>query len=70
MNTEINIKKKEGVRNISDYKGVKIKRARLLGMEYVNYKGNVVPARKTGEACRLVSFTYVNFNNNFNINIW
>ena len=25
MNTEINIKKKKGIRNISDYKGVKIK---------------------------------------------
>ena len=70
MSTEISAnKKKKGIRNISDYRGEKIKRARLLGTEYINYNGNIVPAKKTGEACRLVLKYYVDFNNNYNIKI-
>lgn len=46
---EITLKRK-GKKGI--YKSEVIKKARLCGEEYVNYKGNVVPAMEPGEDCR------------------
>ncbi|XP_054287369.1 uncharacterized protein LOC129003147 [Macrosteles quadrilineatus] len=44
-------KRKRGVRNIEKYKVNVIKKARIRGDEYVNYKGNVTEARTTGIPC-------------------
>lgn len=44
-------KRKRGVRNVEDYKVNRIKKARICGSEYTNYKGNTKQARKTGTPC-------------------
>lgn len=49
VDPEITLKRK-GKKSI--YKSEIIKKARLCGEEYVNYKGNVVPALGPGEECR------------------
>ena len=49
---ETHLRRKRGFRNIDLYKGNKIKLARVQGTEYINYRGNVVRARKLGPPCR------------------
>lgn len=44
-------KRKRGVRNVEDYKVNRIKKARICGSEYTNYKGNIKQARKTRTPC-------------------
>lgn len=45
-------KRKRGVRNDENYKRNVIKKSRVQGMAYVNYKGNTVGERKLGDGCR------------------
>lgn len=45
-------KRKRGVRHSEEYKRNVIKKARVEGKAYVNYKGNPVAERKVGEGCR------------------
>lgn len=50
--TEVsNSKKRKGVVNSDLYKRNVIKKARVVGKEYVNYKNNRVTARSTGDDC-------------------
>lgn len=48
---EVCKKRKKGVRRSMNYKVNRIKKARIHGDEYVNYKGIIVEARKTGIPC-------------------
>lgn len=41
-------KRKKGVKDPHSYKANVIKRARVKGMEYVNWKGNTVPEIPSG----------------------
>lgn len=45
-------KKNKGVRNDDKYKPNIIKKARLHGNSYTNYKGQLVAATTTGENCK------------------
>lgn len=47
-----NSKKRKGVVNSDLYKQNVIKKARVVGSEYVNYKNNRVKARSTGDDCK------------------
>lgn len=49
---EAAVKRKRGVRNDENYKRNVIKKCRVQGKAYVNYKGKSVAARKVGEGCR------------------
>ncbi|CAG9818123.1 unnamed protein product [Phaedon cochleariae] len=51
----ISKKRKKGIRNTEEYKAVKIKRSRLSGQPYRNYRGNLVPGNVTGEQCTIFS---------------
>lgn len=52
--SELQLKRKRGVRNCEKYKNnVRIK-SRLLGKSYVSQKGVAKPARQTGPDCRYV----------------
>lgn len=66
-------KRRKGVVNKSDHKKEKMKIARREGREYVNSRGNVVPARSTGPDCECSDKCTTNFNqdekNNIIINI-
>lgn len=44
-------KRKKGVKSVV-YRSESIKKARIKGEEYVNYKGIIVPKRQTGESCK------------------
>lgn len=48
---EVCKKRKKGVRRPMSYKVNRIKKARIHGYEYVNYKGHITEARKTGMPC-------------------
>ncbi|XP_063224104.1 uncharacterized protein LOC134531946 [Bacillus rossius redtenbacheri] len=52
------MKRKKGVRNVEEYKCQRIKRARLQGKEYANYRGNVVKTKSTTESCRCARKCY------------
>lgn len=45
-------KRRKGVRNDENYKKNVIKKSRVEGSEYVNYKGRTILARKQGAPCR------------------
>ncbi|CAH0562999.1 unnamed protein product [Brassicogethes aeneus] len=45
-------KRKRGVRNDENYQRNVIKKSRVQGKAYVNYKGNAVAARQLGDGCR------------------
>lgn len=49
---EVPKKRKRGIRNDENYKRNIIKKARVQGKAYVNYKGKAVEARKLGDGCR------------------
>lgn len=49
---EVIQKRKRGVRNTDLYKGNQIKVARVKGLEYTNYRGNIVKGRELGPPCR------------------
>lgn len=51
VETEPCSKRKKGVRRPQTYNVNRIKKARIEGGEYVNYKGKVVEARTTGLPC-------------------
>lgn len=44
-------KRKKGLKQV-EYKCEKIKKARVKGEEYVNWRGNVVPKKERGEPCK------------------
>lgn len=44
-------KRKKGVKQV-EYQREKIKKARVKGAAYINYKGNLVPEKQRGEPCR------------------
>ncbi|XP_063237439.1 uncharacterized protein LOC134539381 [Bacillus rossius redtenbacheri] len=52
------MKRKKGVRNVEEYKCQRIKRARLQGKEYANYRRNVVKTKSTTESCRCARKCY------------
>lgn len=53
---EVKIKKR---RNEVEWKRNKIKRLKAEGKQHVNWKGNIIPARSTGETCRLVLLSHL-----------
>lgn len=55
-------KRRKGVVNKSDHKKEKMKIARREGREYVNSRGNVVPARSTGPDCEYRAQCTTKFN--------
>lgn len=46
------IKRKRGVRNTHEYKSETIKKARVAGKSYTNWKGKQVSAREPGTDCK------------------
>ena len=46
-----------GIRNSGNYKHKKIKKAKIAGETYKNYKGNDVAPSQTGASCRWVFCT-------------
>lgn len=55
-------KRKKGVVNKSNYKNEKIKQARIHGKEYINIKGNLVNAKRTGPDCNFRDKCCAKFN--------
>lgn len=57
INSDLNVRKrsKNGFPNSLEYRREVIKRARVSGQAYKNYKLKSVPARTPGEDCRYLS---------------
>lgn len=48
----VNSKRKKGVINSDNYKRNKIKKAKLMGIEHVNWAGNLVPSKLPSTGCQ------------------